>query len=37
MKKNLIYLMFLAFGMTALPVNAQTNNNAKKETLVKKE
>ena len=36
MKKNLIYLMFLAFGMTALPVNAQTNNNAKKETLVKK-
>ena len=28
--------MFLAFGMTALPVNAQTNNNAKKETLVKK-
>ena len=28
--------MFLAFGMTALPVNEQTNNKAKKETLVKK-
>ncbi len=36
MKKNLIYLMFLAFGITVLPANAQTNNNAQKETLVKK-
>ena len=36
MKKKLIYLMFLAFGMTILPANAQTNNNAQKQTLVKK-
>jgi hypothetical protein len=28
--------MFLAFGMTILPANAQTNNNAQKQTLVKK-
>ena len=28
--------MFLVFGMTVLPANAQTNNNAQKETLVKK-